>query len=138
MKLIVKDNEKGALLRFTGKSLLVPLACAVLNVFLGISAFVSLAVAVVVVLFSLLAFRGRNNWGDRIEISSHTLRVLRGEAVRANIPASTLTAKSVRADALLVAWNDGQGKRKSLVVGREVFTPASWQELSAALSAFGA
>ena len=138
MRLIVKDNEEGALLRFAGKLLVVPLAFAVLNVFIGISAFVSLGIAAVTVLFSISAFRGRNNWGDRIEISSHNIRVLCGEAVRADVQASAVTAKSVRPDSILVAWTDGHGKRKSLIVGREVFTPASWHELSEALSAFSA
>ena len=122
------------MLRFVGRLLVVPVALAILNIFIHVNALVSVGLIVGTLLFSIWAFRGRNRWGDGLEISSDLIRVLDGEQVRSEIPVRAIVAKSVRADSFLLSWNDADGKRKALIVGREAFLAATWSELSRALT----
>jgi hypothetical protein len=128
------DNPPLARLRQTLRTVATFSVVVALLVYSGVSSKITLAVAGIG-LFLAAIWLGRLRWGNEIVFEGPLLLVKRNGTTRHSIPASSITAATVRKGAIAVAWQE-QGKRKSVVFGHESFLGPTFERLSDAIMAF--
>jgi hypothetical protein len=79
--------------------------------------------------------RHRVTWGDQVWFQANELMLKQAGEIRKIVPAVAVTLRSIRKDCAIIVWLE-EGKKKSLVMGREGFSDENWAALEHQLELF--